>query len=421
MTSRFQTIRSPLLLLATTLGVGACAHRVSVPIAEIEPDPGAELAVPAAARADTSWLAAARRDQRLRSSALAAPSRPVERGPAATPGSPAPTPPPAGSALLRPAGSARPPAAFGAISPTTVNEVPSVDALTATEGPTVLRAQVLLDRARFSVGVLDGRIGQNTAKAIYWFQETHGIPASGVLDSVTYVRLAAAAVDSPVVRFTVPKSLLRGPFVKIPSSVYQQAKLDCLCYSSPIEELAERFHTVPEVLRQLNPTADFDALQPGTVLWVPNVAAPPEEGEKAPGPPVARIHVSKSGEYVHALAADGTLLYHFPTTLGSEYDPSPDGEYHVTGVYHEPTFRYDPTLFSDVPDSRPTAKLPGGPNSPVGVVWIALSKEHVGIHGTPHPETIGVASSHGCVRLTNWDALRLAASVRKGVEVSFVP
>jgi lipoprotein-anchoring transpeptidase ErfK/SrfK len=133
-----------------------------------------------------------------------------------------------------------------------------------------------------------------------------------------------------------------------------------------------------------------------------------------------RIHISKTGNYVQALAADGSIVFHFPSTLGSKYDPSPDGNWEVVAIARNPTFRYDPTLFSDADASKPRAMLPPGPNSPVGTVWIALSKEHVGIHGTPTPETIGYASSHGCVRLTNWDVEKLADVISPGLAVEFV-
>jgi lipoprotein-anchoring transpeptidase ErfK/SrfK len=152
---------------------------------------------------------------------------------------------------------------------------------------------------------------------------------------------------------------------------------------------------------------------------VPNVEIAPQKGEPVSGPRVARIEVSKGGEFVHALGESGAIVYHFPTTLGSMYDPSPDGDWKVTGVQYDPPFRYDPTLFSDVPDSKPKAKLPPGPNSPVGVVWVQLSRNHVGIHGTADPELVGYAQSHGCVRLTNWDALKVASLVRPGTRVVF--
>jgi hypothetical protein len=186
--------------------------------------------------------------------------------------------------------------------------------------------------------------------------------------------------------------------------------------------LDERFHTVTDVLRRLNPTVSFNRLTAGQEIWVPKVR-PFYENRlmKAEGlKPITKIRVDKGGRYLHALAADGSIVFHFPTTVGSEYDPSPSGRYTIESVLFRPVFHYDPTLYSDVPDSRPRAKLPPGPNSPVGVVWIATSKDHVGIHGTAWPHTIGLASSHGCVRLTNWDASRLAGVIKPGVLLEFV-
>lgn len=279
----------------------------------------------------------------------------------------------------------------------------------------VTRTQILLDRVRFSVGVINGKAGKNTALALYWFQTSQGLATTSVLDSATYNRLVVIAGSAPAVsQVTVDAEMLKGPFVMLPKSVYEQTSLRCMCYQSVSEMLAERYHSTIEVMRKLNPGVGFAALKPGDRIWVPSV------DQSAPvSRTVARIQVSKTGNFVHAFAADGTLLYHFPSTLGSKYDPSPSGKYRVTGIAWDPTFRYDPTLFSDVPDHKPKAKLPPGPNSPVGNVWIALSKEHVGIHGTPNPETIGFASSHGCVRLTNWDATRLGRATPNGTPVEF--
>jgi hypothetical protein len=184
----------------------------------------------------------------------------------------------------------------------------------------------------------------------------------------------------------------------------------------------ERFHTVTDVLRKLNPSVSWNHLAVGQTLWVPNVEPFDAEhlAKVTPPKPIVKIHVAKSGRYLHALAADGSIVYHFPTTVGSQYDPSPTGKYTIESVQWHPVFHYDPSLYSDVSHSNPRATLPPGPNSPVGVVWIATSKDHVGIHGTPLPHTIGIASSHGCVRLANWDAARLAASIKPGVTVEFV-
>ncbi len=301
------------------------------------------------------------------------------------------------------------------ISVQSVNVAPSGASLRSEIGPVVVRTQILLDRAHFSVGVIDGKASKNTALALSWFQKSRSLPATSLLDTATYNRLVeSAGPTAPVIRIMVDAEMLKGPIVTLPRDVYQQAALRCLCYQSVSEMLAERFHSTIEIMRKLNPGVGFAALKPGDMIWVPSVDSIVPTGKA-----IARIQVSKNGNYVHALSADGSILHHFPSTLGSKYDPSPSGRFRVTGIAWDPTFRYDPTLFSDVPDHKPSAKLPPGPNSPVGKVWIALSKEHIGIHGTPNPETIGYASSHGCVRLTNWDATRLARSTRSGTPVEF--
>jgi lipoprotein-anchoring transpeptidase ErfK/SrfK len=188
-----------------------------------------------------------------------------------------------------------------------------------------------------------------------------------------------------------------------------------MCYSSPAEELAEKFHTSDRLLRQLNPGVDLTKIAAGTSIQVPAVA---DSSTSSTGQ-VAKLIISKTGYWLHAVDASGKVLYHFPSTLGAGYDPSPTGDFHVTGIAQNPAFHYQPTLFAEVPDNKPTARLPAGPNSPVGVVWMALSKPHYGIHGTDSPQTIGYANSHGCVRLTNWDAERLSKLVKPGVPVVF--
>ena len=302
------------------------------------------------------------------------------------------------------------------INAASLNASPTTAQLASPAGPVIARAQILLDRARFSVGVIDGRAAKNTSLALLWFQKTQNLPATSLLDSPTYDRLLAIAGSRPVVRqVTVDAAMLKGTIPVLSRNVYEQAKMKCLCYASVTEMLAERYHTSLEMMRKLNPGVGFAALKAGDVIWAPDAEMAPPSPMKR----ISRVQVAKSGNYVHAYAADGTLLYHFPSTLGSKYDPSPTGKFRVIGVEYNPSFRYDPTLFSDVPDSKPGARLPPGPNSPVGLVWIALSKEHIGIHGTPNPDTIGMASSHGCVRLTNWDALLLAHAIPTGTPVVF--
>jgi lipoprotein-anchoring transpeptidase ErfK/SrfK len=310
-----------------------------------------------------------------------------------------------------------------ALSAESVNAEPTAAALARDETPAILHAQVLLDRAHFSSGVLNGQTSDNLSTAVTFFQRSNGLDPTGRLDSLTYATLEhrVGHLDG-VVRVTLTDADVRGPYLWIPADVYEQAQLPCECYASALEMLDERFHTVTAVLLSLNPGVAFRHLRAGEQLWVPNVepfdAAHPHFAPAAK--PVTVIQVHKRERYVQALAADGSIVFHFPTTVGSEYDPSPSGVYHVESVLWNPAFHYDPALYSDVPDSRPRATLAPGPNSPVGMVWIATTKAHVGIHGTPLPFQIGLNNSHGCIRLTNWDAARLAAAVHPGVPIAFV-
>jgi lipoprotein-anchoring transpeptidase ErfK/SrfK len=284
-------------------------------------------------------------------------------------------------------------------------------------GPSVLKTQVFLDRLHFSVGALDGRWGKNSAIAVWWFQRTRGIPETGAVDEATFRALASEAGGQPaVVARALTADDVKGPFVKIPEDVYDKEKLDCLCYESVGEKLAETFHTTEELLKKLNPNVDLSQAAAGTSLNVPNV----RQNVTADQTDITRIVVSIAGNTLNAFNGAGELVFHAPTTLGSQYDPSPRETVKVTKVAHDPHFHYQPTLFHEVPDSDPEANLNPGPNSPVGVVWIALSKPHFGIHGTSDPESIGYASSHGCVRLANWDAREIAHRVSPGIEVEFV-
>lgn len=195
----------------------------------------------------------------------------------------------------------------------------------------------------------------------------------------------------------------------------QQAELKCLCYESLSEKLSERFHITPELLQHLNPEVDLDGLTAGSTLQVPAV----RKDDAGVSTEIARLVVSDRGKYLHALDANNRIVYHFPSTLGSAYDPSPTGDYKVTSITEDPWWHYQPDILEHVPDDRPDAKIPPGPNNAVGVVWMALSAPHYGIHGTQAPETIGYTTSAGCVRLTNWDALFLSRRIQSDVPVQF--
>ncbi len=291
----------------------------------------------------------------------------------------------------------------------------------ASEG---LRTQVMLDRAGFSPGVIDGQAGPSTRRALEAYKKQAGAAAQD-------------PASEPLTTYRITEEDTSGPFVdRVPADLVEQSKLPQLGYTSIVEALAERFHTTPAFLRRLNKGAKFTA---GEDIVVPNVVpmmlpAKTEmtRTEKSQGRVGAVgtagtnasqdvvVTVSKAGSTLTVTdTASNRVLLFAPVTTGSERDPLPIGEWKVTGVSYNPPFNYNPKLFWDADPSHSKAKIPPGPNNPVGVVWIDLSKEHYGIHGTPEPSNIGRTESHGCVRLTNWDALNLATLVRPGTRVVF--
>lgn len=302
------------------------------------------------------------------------------------------------------------------------------------QSASALQLQVMLDRAGFSPGTIDGRMGANTKKALALFQKS-GNEGTPTVEGLTKYRITAEDAA--------------GPFVeRLPTDMMEMAKLPALSYTSLIEALAERFHTTPAFLQRLNPGATFTAEQE---IQVPNVepmalpapAAPKEPGTKgtagrsaaagrapqtrgsatqpeaAPQKADVIVTVAKANSAMTVTDSSGRVVFYAPVTTGSERDPLPIGEWKVTGVQLNPMFRYNPDLFWDADPSHTKATIPPGPNNAVGLVWIDISKEHYGLHGTPEPATIGRTQSHGCVRLTNWDALKLASLVKPGTRVVF--
>ena len=275
----------------------------------------------------------------------------------------------------------------------------------------VAALQVLLDRAGASPGVIDGRFGSNVDKALVAYRELTGENLKST-DSEGIRKALEASGGDPFTTYTITPEDAAGPYVaSVPADYGQKAKLERLSYTSVLEMLAERFHMDEAYLEQLNPDANFN--RPGTIIKVAKVGAPASTE-------VARIVADKGRKQVRAYGRDGNLVAAYPATIGSADTPSPSGTHMVSRVAFNPEYTYNPNLNFKQGNNDKVLTIPPGPNGPVGSIWIALDKPTYGIHGTPDPAKIGKTESHGCVRLTNWDAEELAKLVKPGVIVQFI-
>lgn len=278
------------------------------------------------------------------------------------------------------------------------------------------KLQILLDRARFSPGVIDGRMGENVKKALAAYRKEQGIAGGEKeIDDETWSKLVQQAPDKVIVPYRITEEDVSGPFTEnIPEQFEEKKSLEKLAYTGPAELLAEKFHMDEDFLKELNSDTDFK--KPGAMIMVANV----NQGKRGDTPTVKRIVVDKILKQVRAHADDDKLVAVYPATIGSEERPAPSGTYEVRAVAKDPTYTYNPQLKFEGVDADEAFTIAPGPNNPVGSVWIDLSKESYGIHGTPEPEKIGKTSSHGCIRLTNWDVESLAKMVSSGAKVEFV-
>jgi lipoprotein-anchoring transpeptidase ErfK/SrfK len=337
---------------------------------------------------------------------------------------PSPTPTATPTSIVTPepgtspeAGTASPTAATprpspSPIDPAAVND-PALRDVVRPKAPraAIMRAQILLDRAHYSPGEIDAVYGRTVTHTIAAYQRAHGLAPSGEVDDATWTALDADTAPA-LGSYTLTAKDVAGPFAPIPTRMMEKAKLPALPYSSLLEELGEKFHVKPALITELNPGASI--ANAGDQIVVPAV------GGKL-SCDVREIVVSASDRSLSIVGTSGAVCARYPATTGSIHDPLPLGTWEVLGVGHNPTFHYNPHLFWDAPAGDRGAAIAPGPNNPIGVVWIDLSKEHYGIHGTPSPSTIGHTESHGCIRLTNWSAEQLSHLVRYGTTVLLEP
>jgi len=316
------------------------------------------------------------------------------------------------SAILAAPAPAPAPAALSAEAINSAQFLPAAKPATGPQ-PLLVKVQALLDRAHFSPGEIDGLPGSNQAVAIAAFEAARGLPVDGKLDAAVWKALTEADAAPAVQSYTLTAADVAGPFIDaVPENLAAAAKLPSLGYTGPAEALAEKFHMSKALLAALNPGADFAAGKAITVVAPRALLA---------GVEVASVEVDRAARMVRAFDGARKLVAVYPASVGSADMPAPEGVWAVRAVAPAPVYYYDPKRLNFGQVQNPgKLKVAAGPNNPVGSTWIDLTKDTYGIHGTPDPETIGKQQSHGCVRLTNWDAAELGKVIVKGATVAFV-
>lgn len=307
------------------------------------------------------------------------------------------------------------PALAGNLDAAAVNDAapPAKQPATDKVSASVVKLQILLDRAHFSPGEIDGKFGENAQKALKAFAEQSGAASDKATVPELWDRLSAASQGPVVVEYKIADADVKGPFLKeVPSRLDDMKPLKALSYTSPLEGLAEKFHMSQDLLKTLNPGKSFD--KAGETIMVANVPARSEL------PRIARIDVDKKNETVKAFDAAGRLVAFYPASIGSPDRPTPTGTLKVVSTNDKPTYHYNPDYKFDSVKSKEPFDVKPGPNNPVGAYWIGLSAQGYGIHGTAEPDKVGKSASHGCVRLTNWDARTLGNNVKRGTPVVFL-